>query len=289
MGTLGDPMKRAVALYRSEAYSPNQHRANDRAILDLVVEQLVRSGWEVLSAGEEDVAAGHLPPSPVYLNMCQGPAASERLRMGLPGGATCVNTPDAVLRCHRHRLIPILRRAGLPFPRTRLLHTVRSGSPAGSLGGLFANGHPVWVKRGDVHAQSAADVVAAQVGELPGVIAGFAARGIDRVAIQAHVPGPVVKFYGVDRSLLHAYYAEEGGPLGPGPVRDALGRLGARAARLVGLAVYGGDAVLTPNGPVLIDLNDWPSFAPVRAQAAAAIARLVNRRAQRGRFACPIP
>jgi len=34
---------------------------------------------------------------------------------------------------------------------------------------------------------------------------------------------------------------------------------------------------------VLIDLNDWPSFAPVRAAAAAAIAAYIDEKAAIGR------
>jgi hypothetical protein len=46
----------------------------------------------------------------------------------------------------------------------------------------------------------------------------------------------------------------------------------------VGLEVYGGDCVVGPDGSVLlIDLNDWPSYAYFRAQAAAAIADYVAR------------
>jgi hypothetical protein len=34
---------------------------------------------------------------------------------------------------------------------------------------------------------------------------------------------------------------------------------------------------------VLIDLNDWPSFAPVRAAAAAAIAAYIDEKATNGK------
>ena len=62
---------------------------------------------------------------------------------------------------------------------------------------------------------------------------------------------------------------------GPRPVVDEsrLRALAFGAARALGLEVFGGDVALpTPDAPVLLDLNDWPSFAPFRAEAAAAIA-----------------
>ena len=53
----------------------------------------------------------------------------------------------------------------------------------------------------------------------------------------------------------------------------ALRRLAFAAARCVGLAIFGGDAVVPARTePVLVDLNDWPSFAPVRDEAARHIA-----------------
>jgi glutathione synthase/RimK-type ligase-like ATP-grasp enzyme len=53
------------------------------------------------------------------------------------------------------------------------------------------------------------------------------------------------------------------------------------AANAVGVSIFGGDVVvLSPNEPVLIDLNDWPSFAPFRDAAAEHIAEYAVRRAQ---------
>jgi hypothetical protein len=50
--------------------------------------------------------------------------------------------------------------------------------------------------------------------------------------------------------------------------------------------VFGGDVAFpTPTDPVLIDLNDWPSFAPVRAAAAEAIAAYIDEKAANGKRA----
>ena len=55
------------------------------------------------------------------------------------------------------------------------------------------------------------------------------------------------------------------------------------AARAVGLEVFGGDVAFPePDAPVLIDLNDWPSFAPIRGPAARAIAGYVHAARPRG-------
>ncbi len=215
-------MKRLVALYRSPTYSPQQHRHNDTAILDETVERLARRGWAVSKTGETDVVAGRLPPAELYVNMCQGAAASERLLRLVPLEALSVNPPASVLNCHRHRLVERMADAGLPFPRTL--------------------------------------------------------RGVARVALQAHVPGPILKFYAVaDGSFFHWYPADGGQAV---VNEERLRALVFAAARALALEVFGGDvAVPQPDAPVLIDINDWPSFAPVRAQAAEAIAAYIDKKA----------
>ena len=58
---------------------------------------------------------------------------------------------------------------------------------------------------------------------------------------------------------------------------DRLQRLAEHAAQSLDLAIYGGDAIIAPDGTLqLIDLNDWPSFAPCREAAAQAIAQLLT-------------
>ena len=275
-------MKRLVALYRSPTYSPAQHRGNDTAILDATIAGLERRGWQVARAGESDVAAGRLPPADLYVNMCQGPAASERLLALVPNQALAVNPPESVLNCHRHRLVGKMRAAGLPFPRTVIVPTADPQTAVPLVHLLNGDGSPVWVKRGDVHAETSADVVAARETNIEQAIEAFARRGIARVALQAHVPGPIVKFYAIADGRFFSWYAADG-------ERDlaisnqSLRQLVFAAARAVGLEVFGGDVAFpTPDSPVLIDLNDWPSFAPVRAAAAAAIAAYVDDKASTG-------
>jgi hypothetical protein len=133
-----------------------------------------------------------------------------------------------------------------------------------------------------VHAETRADVVSAKEATVIDAIADFARRGVARVALQAHVPGPILKFYAVaDGSFFHWYPADGGRAV---VNEDRLRALVFAAARALALEVFGGDvAVPEPDAPVLIDLNDWPSFAPVRSQAAAAIAAYIDEKASNGR------
>ena len=278
-------MKRLVALYRSPTYSPEVHRGNDTAILDATVAGLEGRGWHVSRSSEGDVAAGRLPPADLYVNMCQGPAASERLLTLVPRQALAVNPPESVLNCHRHRLVVRMAAAGLPFPRTLIVPTDEPQAAMPLVHQLNGDGRPVWVKRGDVHAETSADVVAAREAGVQDAIAAFARRGVARVALQAHVGGPIVKFYAVADGRFFFWYAADAIPR-PRPIEiseDRLRELVFSAARAVGLEVFGGDVAFPqPDTPVLIDLNDWPSFAPVRVEAAAAIAGYIDDKASNG-------
>jgi hypothetical protein len=274
-----------VALQRKPTYSPQQHLANDAAIMDAVAQALERRGWRVTRSSEALLEDHPVPPADLYLNMCQGPAASEQLVNLERAGAMLVNTPSSVLACHRHRLVRKLSGSGIPFPRTLIVGSWLAGVEAQALSEFVGALQSIWIKRGDVHAETSEDVVLARADQVLAALARFAGRGIGRVAVQEHVRGPVIKFYGVADRGFFRFYDAKLGPDGPTPVVDEprLRAIAFEAAELLGLQVFGGDVALpAPEQPVLIDLNDWPSFAPYRAQAALAIADFVHRQAQQG-------
>jgi hypothetical protein len=120
------PRPRLVALFRSAAYSPLHHAANDTAILEATVSELERLGWSARRFSERNIVIRPLPPADLYLNMCQGPAASQALLEPAAMGHRFLNRPSSVLGCHRHRLVPALAASGIPFPATLLLSTEES-------------------------------------------------------------------------------------------------------------------------------------------------------------------
>ena len=278
-------MARLVAIYRSPSYSPLQHRVNDTAILDATVSRLAACGWQVTKTTELEVAQGRLPAAGLYLNMCQGPLASEQLMPLESDGMVVVNRPSSVLSCHRHRLVKRLAASPLPFPRTLILPSSAPLPPHGQLKALCPDHQQVWVKRGDVHAERPEDVVATPQQCLAETVAAFAGRGIPWVALQEHVPGPIVKFYGVRDGRFFRWYGADAGSGGERPriAADRLQALAFDAAAILGLEVFGGDVAFPePDRPVLIDINDWPSFAPFRDEAARAIADYINDRMEHG-------
>jgi hypothetical protein len=274
-------MNQLVAIYRSPSYSPRDHRRNDAAILEATTVELAWRGWRVATAHETDVAAGHLPPADLYLNMCQGASASERLGE-LAGGARVVNRPASVINCHRRKLVESMMAAGVPFPFTLLAPTTPGTVATLPIDLLTTDHDPIWVKRGDVHAERVEDVVVTDRDGLEQALAAFARRGISWAALQTNVPGPIVKFYGVAGGEFFRWYRQDGGD--ESAVDESrLREVAFCAAAALGLEIFGGDFALpAPDQPVLIDINDWPSFARVREDAARAIAHYVHGSSLKG-------
>ncbi len=274
-------MRDLVAVYRRPSYSPLQHRSNDTAILAATAAELDRRGWRVTNTTEEEVEQGRLPAARLYLNMCQGSLASEQLMPLEADGAAVVNRPTSVLNCPRHRLVRHMAGSNLAFPRTLIQPSSAPPPPRELLQELASDHRKLWIKRGDVHAERREDVVATTLDDLGALLAAFAGRGIPWVALQQHVPGPVVKFYAVTDGRFFRWYGADAGFGGERPAidEDRLKALAFDAAALLGLEVFGGDVAFPRRDrPVLIDINDWPSFAPFREEAARAIAEYIHDR-----------
>jgi len=213
--------------------------------------------------------------TPVVFSMCQGPEANHALQQIEARGTLIVNSPRAVQGCYRTNLCRVDGAAASIMAPTTLVATARDGAQLD-----FAGGRSYWVKRGDVHATQQGDVVrVTSRADTLEVLDGFRRRGIGEAALQPHIPGQVVKFYGVVGTPFFRYYTEGDFKLCPvafNLARPAIDRL----ARAIGLEVYGGDAVLAESGEIfVIDVNDWPSFAYFRAEAAEVIAARLQRRA----------
>jgi hypothetical protein len=262
---------RLLGIYREKECSPGRHQSNDAQLLEGVAANLRDRGFSVdLMALEQ--ARTRRSGAALVFSMCQGRAALELLA-GWERGVQIVNSPRAARNTHRDRLPDLMLRAGVPFPATQIVPTT------GPVRLVAAVEDGLWLKRGDVHASVSADVQ--RVDSLEAFEAGraeFVSRGIGAAAVQAHRSGDEIKFYGLAGSeFFHWFHS---GP-SSGCVFDpaALTRLAARAAAAAGLDVYGGDVIVSPSGDLtLIDLNDWPSFAPCRERAADAIADSLTRR-----------
>lgn len=258
-------MTHVLGILREPEYSPGRVE-DDAAILERTCAALADRGLDATIGGIDLLT--RVTPTAV-LAMCQSPsalAALDRCAATTP----VMNTPAAIRACHREETVRRLAGTAVPFPRTRLVAT-------GDDRGVLDDAPPCWVKRGDVHAMTADDVVfAASRRALGAALDDFAARGIRQAALQAHVDGVVVKFYGVADGRFFRCFTD--GDAVPAPL-PALWDAARAGAQTLGLDVFGGDLVVDPAGrPVLVDLNDWPSFARCRDEAADAIAGYVADR-----------
>jgi hypothetical protein len=256
-------MRAFLGIARERVYSPGKVE-DDRAILDAVAERLAaRHPVRTVSAEEQLDPPG---PGTIVFTMCQGPAALRTMREWEAAGIRVINATDSIENCHRHRMQPALEQCSVSCPPGVLV----SANGDTTLPDWIAAG--AWIKRGDVHATQPGDVVfVREEGRAREVLSDFRARGIASALVQRHVDGVVVKFYAV-REGFFACFPETTAALGKADV-DAMRALANEGAAALGLEIFGGDCVRTPDGALsLIDLNDWPSYGRCRSAAATAIA-----------------
>ena len=266
---------RYLGVSRAELYSPNRTEG-DAAVFRAVAAELERHGHEVICISEQELTT--IPDAiDGIFHMAR---SSETL--ALLGGVKVpvTNTVQAVMNCGRARQTELLKDSGL-IPDSLICATV--GVPAGW------NRYPCWIKRPDSHAVERDDVQFIQnVSELETAIRGFSKRGIKECVLQDHAKGWLVKFYGVKGFGLTDCYAasQKDGKFGLERYNDipdtayvdmeALTVTASRASVLLGVDVYGGDAVVGDEGKILIvDFNDWPSFRTCTVGAAQKIAELI--------------
>ena len=268
---------RCWGVFREREHSPGRE-TDDAQILRLTGKNLETKGFEVTLKESHELDDRAEAPAAVFL-MCEQLPALRRLQAWEAAGVAQVNRPLAVLNTYRDRMIAHFGEAGIPFVKSRLVAT------AAPLPEISAS---LWVKRGDVHNTQEGDVVFATTADaVRAAVAGLAARDIAHAVLQPHVDGDAIKFYGIGtgagrdgappwfRWFYHRDQTLAGCPFDP----RRLGRLVRQAAAALGLEVYGGDAIATPAGDlVLLDLNAWPSFALYREEAAAAIAEYLELR-----------
>ena len=283
MGQGAEPF---LAIRRADRFSPNSVE-KDRNILEAVCREVeAREGLTqpIWMVDEEDFAR-RPQLAGTYLSMARSTEALRVLAQCETARSRVVNRAQGVTLCQRTLLDRLMRDHGVPMPP-------------------LTGTHGYWLKRGDAAAQSKSDVVFCAGGQaLAEAREAFRRRGIVQTVVSAHVPGDLIKFYGVGMSS----GADAGRDRGERffryfyPSDDGISKFGderhngaahhysfdenrlrcevTRLARLTGIEVYGGDAIIDEQGKIyLIDFNDWPSFSRCRDDAARSIASLVAGR-----------
>jgi len=263
-----------AGIRRQCSYSPN-HIENDTLLLLKTAEELTSMGVDVTIYNEEDVPNTKFQEIIIF-SMAQGVKANEKLDTMIGEGKMIINLPRSVLNCHRANMVKILLEKGIPFPQSYIVDVLGSDNIHFDQFGSSK----MWIKRGDVHAEHREDVTLCfSEEEKKSILKEFGRRGINKAVLQEHVEGDVVKFYSINHyQLFHWYYLNGMNHTKFDQVQ--LKRLADLSADALGLEIYGGDAVISTDGEItLIDVNDWPSFAPIRDEASKHIAKLIYHKA----------
>ncbi len=265
-----------AAIQRGHQYSPN-HIENDTLILYKTIEELEKLGYKIKVYQEDSIVDENLKERMLF-HMIRGSHALDSLRRLTKKGELVINSVEAVYNCYRKNMAKLLPEGGVPTPKTIVVLTNPKEFNASLADEL---GEKVWVKRGDVHAIHREDVTLVySKAERDNVLREYYRRGIDSAVVQQHIPGDVVKFYGVrGTDFFHWYYLEKNG----GPKFDVsrLTEIAKNSADTLHVDIYGGDAIIDDNGNIyVIDLNDWPSFAPIRDVACTYIAKIIDQKAK---------
>ena len=281
-----------AGIQRYSSFSPN-HVGNDSAIFSAAARYLKEHGHQVVLYTEQEFLSDSLIGEKFVFTMMRSKASVRKLQKFEKLGVISVNSGRAIENCTREQMTTLLIDNHIAHPRSLICDTL-DGVPEAFCRATF---EPCWVKRADFHAIHREDVTFVRtVDELRGVMAEYALRGISRVVINEHLKGDLVKFYGVSGSdFFYWFYPQEGNhskfgleaingePKGILFNEDGLRHLCDEAARVLGVQVYGGDCIVSPDGTIrIIDFNDWPSFAPCRQEAAKAIGQVILDTAERG-------
>lgn len=259
-----------AAIARGQRYSPN-HISNDARILMLTIQHLEEAGYEV-RVYDEDSITPQLVSENYIFNMIRGSYALTVLQRLEQQGALVINPTIGIKNCYRSQLAQLLPKAGILVPTGVVVSTTSINIRLP----FSCTPFKAWIKRGDVHAIHREDVTLVySYDEMMGIVHEYHRRGIENAVIQEHIEGSVVKFYAVKNSgFFHWYYHEGTGTNPVDPIQ--LQAIAEKCADTLKVDIYGGDAVITDDGSIyIIDLNDWPSFAPVRDVASKNIASLI--------------
>jgi hypothetical protein len=263
-----------LAIRRDDRFSPNSVE-KDRSILQAVCDELHRMlelDGDIRMMDEVDLP--HCPDKVgCYISMARSDGALQKLSEMESQGSIVMNRPEAVKLCQRSLLDHLMRENHIPMPKEE-------------------SSRGFWLKRGDAAAQSNKDVVfCPDLNSLAHAKADFLGRGIDDMVVSAHIPGDLVKFYGVGTRFFKYFYPSDDGISKFGDEvrngkahhysfdKSALRTDILKLAELTGIDIYGGDAIVGRDGRYyIIDFNDWPSFSRCREEAAKAIAAEIASR-----------
>ncbi|MDR1056718.1 MAG: hypothetical protein LBL90_13070 [Prevotellaceae bacterium] len=278
-----------AAIRRGNKFSPN-HTGNDSAIFELTMHRLYNKGCTVDIYTESEFCEKDIQEKFIY-GMARDKCCVSKLQQCEDNGAFVINSGYGIEKCFRANMTISLLNSNVPYPRSFLVNTGEDATEAfNSLGGKI-----FWIKRGDFHAIHKEDVTPVHsIEEGNMILKEFAVRNIKEAVISEHLIGDLVKFYGVRGTdffywfypfdIQHSKFGHEAinGEAKHFPFdQHRLKEISTKAATVLDVYIYGGDAIIGANGNIdIIDLNDWPSFAPCRDEAFVYITEIIYKLAE---------
>jgi len=275
-----------TGIRRSSVFSPN-HIGNDAAIFNGVADYISEKGYPVTILSEQEFLSLSENPQHVF-SMMREPDAIKRMQQWEQEGCRCINPVSGIENCGRENMTRLLLGHNIPYPDSVIVHTNEQVKPLLEQHGFTS----CWIKRSDYHALHREDVTYARnPDEVQYLLSEYALRGIDKVVINTHLEGDLIKFYGVVGSLFFFWfypYEKRHSKFGWEKINgkakeipfdyENLREICHQSAEVLNLIIYGGDCIVSPDGTVhIIDFNDWPSFAPCRNEAIPHIGRAIIR------------
>lgn len=273
-----------AAVLRAGIFSPN-HIANDAAILHAVVAELRKRGCQVQVYSEDEFCNARIHED-VILAMCRGENAIAKLQRLEDEGRIVMNSGYGIENCFRMIMVRLLAQAGIPLPQCFVVDTdvdVRKLLRSAGFG-------PCWVKKGDAPIHHLEDIARCRhVEEAQEMLHEFFFRHIAKAVVSRDVEGEKIRCYGILSSdTFHAFLpfrtadGADGRDSIPDPLLAEVRAICMKAAEVLRIDVFGCDVVVDSEGKChLVNFDDWPSFAPIRAEAAKAIAKAVISRVRK--------
>lgn len=249
---------------------------------------VLRPGRSLIRISEDIRAGSH---DAWVLKTVSGGPGLALLEAAASVGLTTVNDARAIRGVRDKTLAAVIaRRHGLPVPVTY------AAARAEEFAALPESAYPLVVKPADGSSGRAVRLVATpdRLLEAPGRDGPAAtprtmeAEPGGLLLAQPYVPnsGTDLKVYCVGGEV---YATERRSPLHPGhavrerqvPLTGEIARIATEIGAVFGLDLYGADVLLGPDGPVVVDINDFPSFRQV-PDAVARVASAVLDLARTG-------
>lgn len=260
-----------TGIKRSPLFSPN-HIDNDSLIIELTGKALQEKGVQISYLNEEDCKKGGLSDKFIF-SMARMESTLECLEQLENNGVTVFNSVAGVRNCQRENMMNNFYRNGILAPKFITVPT-EDYNYTKDISGHFSS-KKLWVKR-DKHINHREDIVKIYSREeMENVLKEFLRRNILRACIMEHIDGDEIKFYAVPEANYWHWYYVNGNNDNQLNI-DKLKKQVFKCAEVFDLDFYGGDVIVDKDGNIyFIDLNDWPSFAPIRHIAADKIADII--------------